>query len=335
MVYRQKLPATYPQEAMLLKLHRLRIGLESEDDAIHQQWRALFEQWLRPAGGPVDVRLRLRVQSQLPALPLEVPYFKDTKSHSNDASILDVYRQPGGNVLLHYLDGALVKVPLTPHPEPVAEGMVMPQAMQYGRFEDITFTSLAPLLRRRDYYLAHAFAASKDGQCVLIIGPSHSGKTTTGLALILQGWQLISNDIVLLEERNGRIYALPTPGIVNIRPYTLKLLPQLGDILASTTPVYGQYNLTGDALVNGRWSTPCPVTHLYFPFIEQRLHTTLHHQNRAVALARLMSESMDRWDEDALPQHMTILQKLVRQANAYALHLGQDLAQLSNLLQTS
>jgi hypothetical protein len=44
-----------------------------------------------------------------------------------------------------------------------------------------------------------------------------------------------------------------------------------------------------------------------------------------------MSESIDRWDESALRQHMTILQKLVRQASAYTLHLGQNLAQLAHL----
>ncbi len=320
---------------MLLKLHRLWIGLESADEAVLQQWQALFENWLHSPSQLPHMRLRLDMQPHLPALPDSAPFFQDSHALQDDVGILAVYRQRGGDVLLHYLDGALVRVPLNIHQEPTAEGIITPKAMQYGRFEDITFTSLAPLLRRQRYFLVHAFAASKDGQCALIVGPTGSGKTTTGLALILQGWQLISNDIVLLEEQNGRIYALPTPGIVNIRPNSIKLLPQLRDVLANVTPVYGQYNLTGDALVDGQWSPPYPVTQLYFPFIEQRPHTTLHAQNRAVALARLMSESMDRWDEETMSQHMTILQKLVRQASAYALHVGQNLSQLTSLLPTA
>lgn len=320
---------------MLLQLHHMRVLLESGDETIRQQWQALFGSWLQHSSGSVDMKLRLRMQPALPHLPETEPFFQDTHPLRDGTGILSVYRHPGGNVLLHFLDGALVKVPLVPHPAPTADGIVVPHAIEYGRFEDITFTSLAPLLRRQGYFLVHAFAASKEGRCALIIGPTGSGKTTTGLALVLNGWALLANDIVLLQERNGEIYALPTPGIINIRPPTVSLLPQLHPILARHKPVIGRYNLSGDDMVNGRWSPPCPITHLYFPFVEKRPHTTLHHQNRAVALARLMSESMDRWDEKTLPHHATFLQKLVRQATAYALHAGQDMGQLVRAIQNA
>lgn len=318
---------------MQLKLHHLRIALESGDEAVRREWQALFGNWLQPASMPVDMHLRLHLTPQLPLLPSKPPFFQDTHPTQDGGGILAVYHQPGGNALLHYLDGALVQVPICPHPEPVAAGVLVAEAIQHGRFEDITYTSLAPLLRRRGYYLVHAFGASKNGRCALFVGPTGCGKTTTGLALVLRGWELLANDVVLLQERHGRIFALPTPGIVSMRPPTLTLLPQLHAVLAAHAPIYGPYNLTGDALGNGRWSAPCPVTHLYFPHIEQRPHTTLHHQNRAVALARLMSESMDRWDAETLPQHATILQKLVRQADAYALHAGQNMAQLAHLIE--
>ncbi len=319
---------------MLLQLHRLRILLESGDAAIRQQWQALFGSWLQHPTGTADISLRLHLRHELPSLPEVKPFFQDTPA-PRDVGVLSVFQVAGGAVLLHFLDGALVEVPLVPHPAPRADGIVVPQAIRHGRLEDITFTSLAPLLRRRGYYLVHAFAASKDGQCILIIGPTRSGKTTTGLALVLAGWELLANDIVLLEERKGEIYALPTPGIVHIRPPTLELLPQLRAFLARPGAASSSYNLSGDAIGNGRWGTPCPISHLCFPFVEKRSHTTLHHQNRAVALARLMGESMDRWDEETLPHHATFLQKLVRQTTAYALHAGQDMAQLVQAMQNA
>ncbi|MCA9936465.1 MAG: hypothetical protein H6662_00095 [Ardenticatenaceae bacterium] len=313
-------------------MHRLNIALESEHEKVCRLWQTLFQGWVLPTAVQSDLSLHLQFQAALPPLPIEPPYFRDTHDLPGEVGILSVYQQEAGYKLLHYLDGALVSVPPADAP-PVARGVVVEKAMQYGRFEDITFTSLAPLLRQRGYYLVHAFAASKDGQTLLIIGPSGSGKTTTGLSLLLHGWELLANDILLLEERNGRIYALPTPGIVNIRPRTLELLPALQPRLASIPPVFGQYNITGEALVNGRWSAPSPITHLYFPYIEQRPQTTLHRRNRAVALASLMSESMDRWDEETMSDHLTILQKLVRQADAFELHLGQELEQIPALLQ--
>ncbi len=317
---------------MILNLHAARISLESADQALRQEWQALFTGWLDDSAVAVDMRLRLRLCAELPSLPPYPPFFHDDDDRlSGEGGILSVYGLTDEAVLLHFLDGAQVRVPLQTGAPAVVEGMLLAQALQHGRFEDITFTSLAPLLRRRGYYLAHAFAASKDGCCALIVGPSGSGKTTTGLALLAHGWQLLANDVVLLQERNGRIYALPTPGMVHIRAYTFHLLPHLRRLLPQPDhPV--DMSMAAQILVHGRWAPPAPITHLYFPLIEQRLHTTLRQQNRAVALACLMSESIDRWDERALSAHMTILQKLVYQADAYVLHLGQWLEEVPALL---
>ncbi|MCP4423902.1 MAG: hypothetical protein GY803_05365, partial [Chloroflexi bacterium] len=213
---------------MFLALHDLTILLESDAAAINQQWRRLFMGWpLTPeAQSPPDMGLRLALAAALPPLPDSPPFFTD-----NDG-ILAVYQNQEGFVKLHYLDGALMNAPVyagTPDAMPEAAGVLTQQALDYGRFEDITFTSLAPLLRRRGFFLAHAFAAAKNGRAALIVGPSGSGKTTTGLSLLLAGWKLLSNDVLLLQERPDGIYALPTPGTIGIRPQTLDLLPKLRD----------------------------------------------------------------------------------------------------------
>lgn len=320
---------------MHLVLHNLHIELTSNSSAVCTEWQQLFQGWLAPTAAVTHIQLSLDLQEQLPPLPETPPYFSDTHYLPDEVGILSVYRNGESGVWLHYLDGALVHVPLqTDLQKTVIEGIMTPRAMTYGRFEDVIFTSLAPILRRHGYFLAHAFAASKDGRCALIAGATQSGKTTTGLNLLLNGWQLISNDTVLLQQRDQVVYALPTPGIVNIRPKTLTLLPELRPLLASKSPIYGQYNVTGEELVNGRWSQPCPITEIYFPHIEQRSHSQRYGRNRAISLAHLMTESMDRWDEDTLQAHSRLLQCLVQQASAYEIHLGQDMTQIPLLFET-
>lgn len=316
---------------MILSLHQLGIELSSNSEIVCQQWQQLFQGWLKPTASPVDVRLHLSLEAQFPPLPEASPYFSDAQHLPDGVGILSVYRDGETGVWLHYLDGALVRVPLHSAAAAAIEGRMVAKVLDYGRFEDVTFTSLAPVLRRRGYFLVHAFAARKNGRCALIIGTTNSGKTTTGLNLLLNGWQLMANDIVLLQQRERVVYALPTPGIVNIRPRTLDLLPGLRPLLSDKHPIYGQYNIIGEELVNGRWGEPCPVTHIYFPYIEQREQSTLHHRNRAVALAHLMAESMDRWDEETLQDHINLLQRLVRQVQAYEIHLGQDMPQIPPL----
>lgn len=317
---------------MHLQLHDLHIRLQSNDAIIQKAWQQLFRGWFVPVADPAiksDISLFLSVIKELPMPPAEPPFFRDSDLKPTEPGILSVYHGKKRTVLLHFLDGAWITVPL--NGLTAANGVLIRQAMEHGRFEDITFTSLAPLLRRAGYFLVHAFAAAKDDQGVLIVGPSGSGKTTTGLSLLLNGWQLLANDVLLLQIRPDGVYALPTPGAIGIRPPTLTLLPQLRDLVGDLAGS-GQVDVTPALYDWVEWGEPVRVTAVYFPHIESRPQSKLAPLNRAVCLAHLMAESADQWDAAMLPAHMDILQKLSQQATPYTLHLGLDVNQLPLLL---
>lgn len=326
---------------MILQLHQLCIHLDSQDELIKQGWRHLFAAWTAKRGTavlsskPIDIRLTITLADKLPPLPDAAPYFTDSHGLPEGMGILSVYRGEADRVWLHFLDGSLVDVSLPVNPlasDLEATGMVIPRALQYGRFEDITYTSLAPLLRRRRYYLLHAFAAAKEGRAVLIVGPSGSGKTTTGLCLLLNGWQLLANDILLLEERSGQVFALPTPGSIGIRPQTAELLPQLRPYLTNRPQNGLQIDVTEHFVGDGRWADPAPIEAIYFPQVRQQPQSERLVGQRAICLAQLMSESIDRWDGAMLPAHMALLERLSQHATPYQLALGQDMAQLPKII---
>lgn len=321
---------------MILKLHQLHIRLLSENTAVNREWHALLAGWLLSddSATNVDMSLNIQLVAVLPPLPSTPPLFSDRRALPDDVGILTVYGDDNGRVWLHYHDGALLSVPLGETTDtPTITGYVTPKALAYGRFEDITFTSLAPLLRRRGYYLIHAFAASQNGRAALIVGPSGSGKTTTGLNLLLHGWQLLSNDILLLEMRDGQVFALPTPGGVNIRPQTLALLPQLHTFLPQRRQMDGRCTLSGHELTGGQWAKPTIAGLILFPQVAARPCSEVHRLNRAVALVRLLEESADRWDETTLAGHVDLLQALSRQTAVYDLQLGEDVDTLPTLIE--
>lgn len=55
-----------------------------------------------------------------------------------------------------------------------------------------------------------------DGRAVLIEGPPGCGKSSLALALIDRGAVLVGDDGVLLEERDGRLWASPPPAIAGL-----------------------------------------------------------------------------------------------------------------------
>ncbi len=266
-----------------------------------------------------------------PLLPNLPPIFQDKKD-----GLLDVYQPTAVQFLLHFPDGALVQVDLA---KQTAQGSFTPAILDNSRLEDVIFTSLAPLLRRHGCYLVHAFAAvcleADTPAAVLVVGPTRSGKTTTGLQLVLSGWRLLANDVVLLQATaEGEIYAYPWPGLITVRPYTFELLPHLAEHIGSpafrpTTNV----TLTSAQIAGDKWGTAVPVRAIYFPHIQNNQpHSRLMPQKRALSLATLLQESLDRWDTEQIASHSHLLHQLVHQAATYKLQLGQDVAQLPELL---
>lgn len=69
--------------------------------------------------------------------------------------------------------------------------------------------------------IAHqATCVAIGGRAVLIEGASGTGKSSLALALIDRGAVLVGDDGVLLEPRDGRLFALPHPntrGLIEVR----------------------------------------------------------------------------------------------------------------------
>jgi hypothetical protein len=319
---------------MYLHLHRLSVRLESDDAQVTGRFASVFGPWVSPAPAARSARttpihLRLSLVKRLPRLPLFQPSFKDPRSQAGG---LTVYDSEEGQLQLLFPGEALINVPLHEGGQPervTIEGRLTASALSPGgRFEDIVYASLAPSLRRHGLFLIHAFAAARPGQALLLSGPSGSGKTTAGTALLLDGWQFLANDVLLLEPRSQGVFALPTPGHIHLRPDSAELLPvSRSRLFPGDGSTVDQGSLLGDPQ-----SAPALVSHIFFPEVGQSEHTLIEPVSRAVCLARLMAESVDRWDRQMLSAHVDLLQRLSRQAAPYRVYLGRDVGQLARMI---
>lgn len=81
------------------------------------------------------------------------------------------------------------------------------------------------------HVVLHAAALERDGRALLVAGPSESGKTTLTLALVREGFRLLSDDFTPLDRETGLVH--PFLKALGIRPGPGRRLADLdGDALA-------------------------------------------------------------------------------------------------------
>lgn len=321
---------------MLVDLHSITISLQSKSELVKKQWRILFDCEL--ARNPLwsehtepDLVLQAEVVSSLPPSPANPPSFLTI------APPIAVYAQGSGHHLLRLSNKAQIELTLpyaSSNQQAGAHIKMTPRALDDGSFEDITTYALAPLLRRRGLFMIHAFTTVYDHRAVMFVGVTGSGKTTSGLALLASGWQLLANDVALMCHA-GAPLALLSPGTVNISPATFPFLPELNKFSIKYPPSSPYVKVEVPRLEFLPVEKVClsaPIKAVYFPVIGKRERHEVKIMPRAVGLARLMESSMDQWDQATWEDHIDFLERLSREVSFYSLFLGNTMSDLAAVL---
>jgi hypothetical protein len=89
-------------------------------------------------------------------------------------------------------------------------------------------TILTNFITRHGFSMLHASALLKDGHILLLQAPHGTGKSTTALRLLLNGYQLLSDSMVYIGERNKELWMGGFPiGRIKLRTDMLPLFPAL------------------------------------------------------------------------------------------------------------
>jgi hypothetical protein len=73
-----------------------------------------------------------------------------------------------------------------------------------------------------DHFALHGTTVVREGEGMLLSGPSNFGKTTLAIHLARRGWALLAEDVSFLERASGR--AIPFPRTLHLRPGTRETL---------------------------------------------------------------------------------------------------------------
>ncbi len=338
-----------PYEVMEFLLDSVAVRLIYTDKDLDDQLDLIFRDW--PSGrvggshyhptadnyiSDTIVLFSLEVLNQQPEVPCGIPFFQEATQTTVDASgKVSLYKDHNG-LIIYFDDGVRIHLPPLERldkDEVHLHAVLSRRLLLAGRLEDVLFAGLAPLLRRHGYSLLHGFSAATPKGATLIIGPSGSGKTTVGLGLTVAGWGYLANDVVLLKRENDGIYALPVPGAIGLTARTFELLPELQLTLKRehSLDFLGKKYFPVVDLVRG-WSMAARINLICMPDVSPELPTQLTNSNKAIALARLLESSLDRWDTANFEDQIDLLKDLVGQAQVYVLKSGTQINKWSELL---
>ncbi len=310
------------------QLHQLIIEGHWSASAIGDRWRATFASLPEAPAATAALDFGLALVDDVPPAPTQAPDFKQGE--------LLAYFQNGADVIAHFPRYGQLRLNLA---EGATRGAITGAALSaYGVFEDLLAIGLSPHLRRRGMYLLHAFAArppAPNAGAVLLAGDIGAGKTTTGLALLHAGWQLLSNDSPILARTNsGGLEVLAYPGLLSAYPDTLARFPELAALNASPD-LRAKTLFAAEAVYPQAWAESAPPGALVFPQIEPLADHKLERLPAPEALRLILPHSIEQWDRAMIPAHLALLTQLVQTVPAYRLRLASETETLPALLESS
>lgn len=308
---------------MQFDLHGLLLHLDSNNKQIRSRFAATFAWTLPPSTSPAQdsIAFQLDLAETVPPPPPGAPAYAERD--------LIHYYISHPFVIAHFPRYGQLRIDLD---RATIQGEIISGAITtYGVFEDLAAIGLSPLLRRRGKFMIHAFAAAYQGRAALLVGSIGSGKTTTGIALVRAGWQLLSNDSPLIDAATTNI--LSYPGLLSAYPETLQRFPELHPLLPTAQPKR-KVTFAAESIYPDVWRSDAAPGVILFPRVENISEHQAVRLTPPDALRQLLPHAVERWDSQMIPQHLALLNQLVAQTPAYTLSLAPNTDTIPELIRS-
>jgi len=253
--------------------------------------------------------------------PLDIPHSASVPFYCYDLSIYEA----DGHV---YLTDGLSIFQLQPQ---AGTGLVTlhrsfkgkPPLSKYNFFLIGLIHLLAPL----GFYDLHAAGLIRDGIGYLFLGESGSGKSSTALSLVRQGWHYVSDDALLVRPSADGIEVLSFRKHFYLDPVLSHLFPEIAPHLkGSAMGDHTKRFLDVEAVYPGRFRPSCiPKVLIYTQIVPQPV-SKLIPIDKTTALIKLMRQSASLFfKRQAVNVHLEAIKRLVSQSYSYELLAGRDL----------
>jgi hypothetical protein len=308
--------------------HGLRLGCAASD-RVMRALEARLGRFAAEDGGPFDLFVDYRIEPRgAPTVPLPP-----------DGRV--VYESPMGEVLYSEgLDRLFItsRWPITAECDPVQGRAVIrvddtaDDHHSWALSHPLLTIPLIEILKRRDRFSIHAAGVASQGRGLLIPGSSGSGKSTLALALARAGFGVLGDDMLFLVRDGDGLQALGFPEEFDLTDDTVRLFPELSDLLAvEREEGWPKRRLRAEERYGAEIVWRCRPRMLVFPRVAHAERSRLTPMDAGEALLELVPNIL--LTEPASSQrHLDVLAELASSAVCYRLETGTDFGDLARRL---
>jgi hypothetical protein len=188
-------------------------------------------------------------------------------------------------------------------------------------------TILTNFLTRHGYSMLHASALVKEENILLLQAPHGTGKSTTALRLLLNGYKLLSDSMVYIGERNNQLWMGGFPiGRIKLRADMLPLFPALA-AKAETEPVRNETKHRVELKrVDPALACPqmIPIRRVEYCLLERwdKSESQIESLNEDELWPQIMVNSLHYDTPEMWNENLRRIELLLKHANLHRLHIG-------------
>ncbi len=187
----------------------------------------------------------------------------------------------------------------------------------------IFFQPLRFILAHYGLFFLHASVVSKDKDCILIIGPQDSGKSTLAFILSQNGFNLLSDDDCYVKLIEGQIKPFPFPTKMGLNERVLKKYPELNRHTLKNYHYGGKCRLSLNHIANHNNYKGLRCKMIIFPRYKGGRNIYIKKLLNKEALHKLTEDNLVVYNKRLFPEisinNFATLYSLTQQADSFQL----------------
>ena len=183
--------------------------------------------------------------------------------------------------------------------------------------------SISQIVRTSDSALVHSAAVGIDNKGILICAIGGSGKSTLSVSCLMNGFQYVSDDYLILNKVDNDLYANPIYSMITLSE---RIYKQMGNLKSRF--MCNNYNNTKYVLNISDYDnviTKLPIKAVVFPKICNVEEPTVEKTNKNRTITQLVYSTSSQMDKDKDAQYIKLLISFIKDLDFYQINLSQDL----------